>query len=207
MRTTIRAHWARLRVLFTLLVALVILSTLLYLLSGGGLLRAKATLRTYFEDSGGMEKGAAVTLSGVVVGKVSDVRLSHLNDPQRAVEVEISVDRRFLSQIPIDSLSEITTENALGDKYIQLNRGKSPATVEDGSALGHKPATNVYVRIDITQFAVQLRTIDAVLKDIQEGKGDLGQFVMGDKLYTGLLAGVSQVEKQIRAAVSTETNM
>ena len=43
MRTKVRAHWARLRFFFTFMVALSILGTLIYLLTGGGLLKAKAT--------------------------------------------------------------------------------------------------------------------------------------------------------------------
>src|SRR5207237_1086370 len=96
MRTKIRAHWARIRVFFTLVVALSILLTLFYLLTGGGLLRAKANLYTYFEDSGGMDKGALVLYNGVKIGKVASVRLSHHKDPQRAVVVRMSIDRGFL---------------------------------------------------------------------------------------------------------------
>lgn len=205
MRTKIRAHWARIRVAFTLLVATAILSTLVYLLTGGGLFRAKVTIRSYFEDSGGMEPGAIITFSGVKIGKVDSVRLSHLSDPQRAVEVRMSIERRFLSQIPKDSLSEISTENVLGDKYIQINRGKDPNPVVENAELGHKPATNVYVRIDITTFTAQLRTVDAALKDVQEGKGPIGQFVMTDQLYRDLVSGVTKVARQIEAAADTQS--
>src|SRR5262249_14621590 len=149
MRTKIRAHWARVRTFFTLLVALSILSTLIYLLTGGGLLRAKVNLYSYFEDSGGMDRDALVMYNGVKIGKVTSVKLSHLNDPQRAVVVRMSIEQRFLAQIPSDSKSEIVTENILGDKFIQINRGKSPDPVIENAELGHKPATNVYIRIDL----------------------------------------------------------
>src|SRR3954447_5765584 len=125
MRTKVRAHWARIRVFFTLLVALSILATLVYLLTGGGLLKAKVDLYSYFEDSGGMNKDALVMYNGVKIGKVEDVSLSHLNDPQRAVVVHMRIDRKFLDRIPGDSKSEIVIENVLGDKFIQINRGQS----------------------------------------------------------------------------------
>jgi phospholipid/cholesterol/gamma-HCH transport system substrate-binding protein len=207
MRTKIRAHWARIRVLFTFLVALSILFTLMYLLTGGGLLRAKATLYSYFEDSGGMEKDVPVLYNGVKIGKVASVKLSYLNDPQRVVVVRMTIDRRFMSQIPADSKCEIVTDNFLGDKHIEINRGQSPTPVRDAAELGHKPATNVYIRIDLTTFAAQLRTIDATLKDIQEGKGGIGQFVMTDQLYKDLLSGVTTIARNIEAAAGTKTTL
>lgn len=205
MRTKVRAHWARIRVFFTLVVALSILFSLMYLLTGGGLLKSKVSLYTYFEDSGGMDKDAVVLYNGVKIGKVTSVQLSHLNDPQRAVVVRLSVQRQFLSQIPSDSKSEIVTENFLGDKFIQINRGQSPEPLSENAELGHKPATNVYIRIDLATFAAQLRTIDATLKGIQEGKGDIGQFVMGDKLYKDLLTGVTAIAKEIESAAASKT--
>jgi phospholipid/cholesterol/gamma-HCH transport system substrate-binding protein len=205
MRTQIRAHWARIRVFFTALVALFILGTLAWMLAGGGLFVSKATLRSYFEDSGGTEPGAEVDFNGVAIGKVTSVRLTGSNDPQRTVEIRMSVNRRFLSQIPSDSKSEIAAANVLGDKYIAITRGKSQVPVTDNSELAAKPTTNVYVRIDLTTFTAQLRTIDAVLKDIQEGKGDLGQFVMTDQLYNDLLAGVTRIQRDIKAAAGTKS--
>jgi phospholipid/cholesterol/gamma-HCH transport system substrate-binding protein len=207
MRTKIRAHWARIRVFFTFVVALSILCTLMYLLTGGGLLKAKATLYSHFEDSGGMEPGALVLYDGVKIGKVDSVQLSHLSDPQRAVVVRLSIERRFMNQIPSDSKSEIVTENFLGDKFIEINRGQSATPVQEDADLAHKPATNVYIRIDLTTFAAQLRTIDSLLKDIQEGKGGIGAFVMTDNLYKDLLAGVTTISKDIEAAAGSKTTL
>jgi phospholipid/cholesterol/gamma-HCH transport system substrate-binding protein len=207
MRTKIRAHWARVRFFVTLLVALSILATLVYLLTGGGLLRAKASLYSYFEDSGGMGQDALVLYNGVKIGKVTSVKLSHINDPQRVVVVRMSIERRFLSQIPRYSKSEIVTENFLGDKYIQINRGQSPEPAADDMELGHKPATNVYIRIDLTTFAAMLRDIDATLKDIQDGKSDLGQFVMTDRLYQDFLSGVKRVENDIETLADTKSTL
>jgi phospholipid/cholesterol/gamma-HCH transport system substrate-binding protein len=207
MRTKIRAHWARIRVLFTLMVALAILFTLMYLLSGGGLFKSRVPLYSYFEDSGGMEPGAVVLYNGVQIGKVDSVRLSHLNDPHRTVVVRLEIDLRYISQIPADSKTEIVTENFLGDKHIEIDRGKSPTPIQPNAEMAHKPATNVYIRIDLTTFAAQLRNIDAVLKDIQEGKGGIGQFVMGEQMYKDLLTAVKTISKQIETVAGTKTTL
>ena len=190
--------------MITALVALTILFTLVYLLTGGGLLKTKGTLRSYFEDSGGLERGAVILLQGVKIGKVASVGFSGLTDAKRTIEVVMSIESRHLARIPSDSRSEIATENVLGDKHIVIDPGKSATPVQDNAVLANKPATNVYIRIDITTFTAQLRAVDAVLKDIQEGKGGIGQFVMTDKLYRDLITGVKQVGTQLESAVSTE---
>src|ERR1051325_1707372 len=100
MRTQIRAHWARIRVFFTLAVALSILATLFYLMTGGGLLKAKVDLYSYFEDSGAMQVDALVLYNGVKIGQVASVKLTHLKDPQRSILIRMSIDRRFLERIP-----------------------------------------------------------------------------------------------------------
>jgi phospholipid/cholesterol/gamma-HCH transport system substrate-binding protein len=207
MRTKIRAHWARLRVFFTIVVAACILFTLIYLLAGGSLFRTKVYLYSYFEDSGGINTDVNVMYNGVKIGRVNSVRLSHLNDPQRAVVVRMQIDQRFLDRIPNDSKSEIVTANFLGDKFIQINRGQSTVPVQAGAVLAHKPATNVYVRIDLTTFAAQLRLIDTTLRDIQLGKGGIGEFVMTDTLYQHLLAGIKEIEKELGAAAGTKSSL
>ena len=207
MRSDVRAHWARIRVLFTVVVSIAILSTLVYLLSGGGLLRAKAVLHSYFEDSGALEPGADVHFQGVKIGKVASVKLTRLSDPHRTVVVTMRVDRRFLSQIPVDSKSEIDTANVLGNKFIEINRGESPTPVQDGAILEHMPATGLYVSIDVTTFASELRSIDAALKDIEEGKGSLGQFVMTDAVYQDLLTGVTNIQKNVDAAMESKSTL
>jgi phospholipid/cholesterol/gamma-HCH transport system substrate-binding protein len=152
-----------------------------------------------------MGPDAPVLYNGVKIGRVTSVKLSHLPDPQRAVVVRMSIERRFLDRIPSDSKSEIVTENFLGDKFLQINRGQSPTPAVENAELGHKPATNVYIRLDLTEFAAQLRSIDATLKAIQEGKGDIGQFVMSDKLYGDLLSGVKKIERQVSALADTKS--
>ncbi len=207
MRSEVRAHWARIRVLFTVLVSLSILFTVIYLLSGGGLFRAKAVLQSYFDDVGALQAGAGVAFQGVKIGKVVSVKLAHLNDPDKTVVVAMKVDRRYLSQIPADSKSQIETVNVLGDKFIEITRGKSSTPVLDGAVLEHVPATGLYVSIDLTTFAAQLRSIDADLKDIEEGKGSLGQFVMTDAVYQDLLAGVTNIQKNVDAAVGSKSTL
>ena len=61
--------WSELRVGITVIIASVILAVLLLLMSGTtGLFTRKITLKSYFDNAGGVRVGAPVRLSGVDIG-------------------------------------------------------------------------------------------------------------------------------------------
>jgi phospholipid/cholesterol/gamma-HCH transport system substrate-binding protein len=83
----------------------------------------------YFDNIGGLKIRAAVKVSGVIVGEVTDVEL----DPSsfKAI-VKMRLDSRF-SDIPADSSASILTSGLLGDNYIELNPMYSQEYLKNGS--------------------------------------------------------------------------
>src|SRR5579864_4122428 len=112
-----RARWAQLRVGVMAIVALAIVGTLIWLLSGSqGFFRSKSDLYTFMPDSAAVTEGADVRLNGILIGKVSKVGLSGLSDPRRVVRITMQVDDAFLPSIPVDSQAQITAGNLLATK-------------------------------------------------------------------------------------------
>lgn len=202
-----RLRLAKLRIAVVAVTALSILGVLAYLLSGGTWLRAKAPLTTHIPDSTGLEADADVLLNGVKIGKVTSVQLTSSLDPNRVIEVGFAVEEHYLRDIPDDSRVGIDSANLLGDKYLDITMGKSPEHVRAGSELPFAAPSNVLQNIDLQQFDTQLRTIDQIIRDLQAGKGSLGQFVINDDLYRQFLAGTIRIEKQMRAAVGSQTQL
>ncbi|MCL5098968.1 MAG: MlaD family protein [Candidatus Omnitrophica bacterium] len=193
-------RWAKTRITITILVALTILSVLIYLLAGTKLFIPKAMIRTYLSTTEGLEGGASVRLDGIGIGWVSRIGFSGLKDSSKALEVRMIVDARYLPQIPQDSVVEVTSDNLLGDKYVEITSGKSPVAVRRGGVLPHQPPNVALSRIDMQTFEDNLRAIDALLKDIQEGKGAFGDLIIGEKLYNDVLFKVTRLEKSLAAA-------
>lgn len=103
-----------------------------------------------FENIGGLKPGAAVTVSGVRIGRVRDIVI----DPSSfdaEVSMEISSD---YANLPEDSGANILTAGLLGEQYISLVPGGADDSLKDGS------------RIRITQSAFVLENI-------------IGQFLAG----------------------------
>jgi ABC-type transporter Mla subunit MlaD len=198
-------QWAKFRIAAVAVSALIILGVLVYLLSGGTWLKPKTYLITYLPDSSGLERNADVQLNGVQIGKVESLTLTRLTDPNRVVEVRLKIQEAYLKYIPEDSTTEVDSANFLGDKYVNITMGRSPQPIRAGGEVRYKPPSNFAQNIDLTQFETQLRTIDQVIRDIQAGRGPLGQFVVSDALYRKFLAGAENVERKIRAATATQS--
>src|SRR5206468_7662638 len=90
--------WTELRVGILVIVSFVLLAVAIFYIGGeSGIFTKKYNLVTYFENANGLRSGAEVWLEGVTIGNVKDVRISQQapTDPNRSVEVELSLDKRF----------------------------------------------------------------------------------------------------------------
>ena len=95
-----------------------------------------------FENIGGLKMKAPVKSAGVLVGRVSDIRL----DPDKFQAVAtLTLDKRF--EFPKDTGASILTSGLLGEVYIGLEAGGDDKKLAQGD------------RITITQSAVVLERL------------------------------------------------
>jgi phospholipid/cholesterol/gamma-HCH transport system substrate-binding protein len=200
-------RWAKFRVLTVCTAALVILSILAYLLTGGSLLTQRATIYLYIADATGLGPGAPVRVDGIGVGKVRSVALSGSNQPDRIVKVTMTVERLRLASIPDDSTAQLASETMIGDRFVDITSGTSRHFVSPGGEIVFKGSPDLLKGIDLRQFEQQLKVVSALLDDIEQGRGDLGQFVMGEQMYVDLRKRFAQIESGIQAAASTTSDV
>lgn len=199
--------WARLRVIVVSAAALAILSVLVYLLTGGTLLTEKATLYLLIPDATGLEPGSAVRVNGIAVGKVDSVALSGSNEPNRIVRLVMKLENDKLSDIPVDSTAQIGAEGVQGDRFVDITQGRAPAHIRANSEIMYKSAPELVKTLDLQQFTQQLRLVDATITDIEQGKGRVGEFVVGTEMYEDLRKALADVDKSFRQAVSATGNV
>jgi phospholipid/cholesterol/gamma-HCH transport system substrate-binding protein len=84
-----------------------------------------------FENVGSLKPRAPVAMSGVTIGRVTDVQF----DPV-ALEAKVTliIDSQY-AQIPDDSDASILTSGLLGSQYIGLQAGGSETYLENGSEI------------------------------------------------------------------------
>ncbi len=84
-----------------------------------------------FDNIGSLKVRAPVSISGVTIGRVTDIQFDR--DSLEAV-VTFVVDSQY-DQIPDDSDASILTAGLLGSQYVGLQAGGSEFYLEDGSEI------------------------------------------------------------------------
>ena len=84
-----------------------------------------------FDDVGSLKPRAPVSMSGVTIGRVTEIEFDGL-----ALEAVVTfvIDSRY-DQIPDDSDASVLTAGLLGSQYIGLQPGGSETYLEEGSEI------------------------------------------------------------------------
>jgi phospholipid/cholesterol/gamma-HCH transport system substrate-binding protein len=206
MPTTEEITWAKFRVVVLIGCALVIVSVLVYLLLGGAdIFQPAITIRTYMTDLSGLERKSPVRFNGIRVGEVTETRLSGLPDPQKVVRVEMSIMNRYLRAIPEDSTVAVSSDTVIGDKFADINEGKSPRHLQPNAVLVTPPPKAINTADLIKAGRQILAEMDVAIGDIEAGRGELGQFIKGQAIYDQALNKVVALQKQIRALAGKDS--
>jgi phospholipid/cholesterol/gamma-HCH transport system substrate-binding protein len=184
-----KVHWSQLKVGIVTICAFLILFVLVFLLTQSqGLFRNTATLRTYMDDASGITEGTPVRLNGILVGTLDKVQLTSSKDPRRTVEFQMQIQKKYLEQIPEDSVVGIAASNLLGDKYLNITKGLSSRTVKDGAELKSLQSQDIPELMAqmsglLKSFQDLVGRVGNLMQGVEEGKGNLGLFLKDEELY------------------------
>jgi phospholipid/cholesterol/gamma-HCH transport system substrate-binding protein len=184
-----KVKWSQLKVGLLALAAMIILAILSFLLTqNGGIFHRTAILHTYLDDSAGMAVGATVRLNGIAIGSIDKVQLSGERKKGHVVEISMLVKHEYLQDIPTDSKAGISAANLLGDKYINITMGKLPDHVRDGDTVESLQIQDIPELMAqssdiLTQFQGLLGRVDTIVKNVEEGHGNLGKIYKDEELY------------------------
>lgn len=138
-------------------VTLGILSLLMLAMQVSGLgdfYRANSGYKVFaiFKNIGGLKIKSKVTIGGVTVGRVTDIKLS-LDGEEYSPLVEMSL-KDTVNKIPSDSTASILTAGLLGDNYIGIDVGQDEEYLQDGDTI---TLTNQAILLEelISKFAVK----------------------------------------------------
>jgi phospholipid/cholesterol/gamma-HCH transport system substrate-binding protein len=96
-----------------------------------------------FDNIGSLKVRAPVTMAGVKIGRVNDIRLDSASY-QAEVVMDISGEYK---QLPVDSSASINTQGLLGEQFVSLEPGGQQAYLVNGD------------HIKLTQSAVVLENL------------------------------------------------
>lgn len=143
------------------------------------LFKSKFAYETHFESASGLIPGNNVSLNGVVVGSVIEVKLS--GDPaDRTVRIVYDVVKRWAPMIRKSTRASIKTRGLLGDKYIELEGGKpDEPEVPIGSEIPPAPGAGLEKFLEgsgdlLTDLGAIAKSLKNILGRTEKGEGFLG---------------------------------
>ena len=190
--------WSQLRVGLTVLFASITLGILIFLMSGTtGIFTPKITLKSYFDNAGGLRIGAPVRLQGVDVGNITGVRVVS-DKPLTPVEIRMKVTTKYRSNMRKDSVTSLSTAGVLGETYIDIDssHAKGPE-VSNGDVLATRETPDIQDVVRASQGTLQnldalLKRTDRVLAFVESGQGSIGKLIYDPQLYNQLANTVTE---------------
>jgi phospholipid/cholesterol/gamma-HCH transport system substrate-binding protein len=190
--------WSQLRVGLTVLFASVTLAVLIFVMSGtGGWFSRKITVRSYFDNAGGLREGAPVRLAGVDIGNVSTVKIV-AGKPATPVEVTMKVNTKYSFDLRKDSVTLLTTAGVLGETYVDVDSSAAKgAEAVDGDTLPARDQPDIQDVVRASQGTLQnidtlLKRVDRIVAFIESGQGSIGKVIYDPALYNQLNATVAE---------------
>ncbi|MBT3220161.1 MAG: MCE family protein [Proteobacteria bacterium] len=210
--------------LVTSFVAFVLL--VLYGTTGSNFLTRQNHYTLLLDHGTGLDAGVAVTVSGMKVGRVSDVSLQ----PDRKVELTLSIHRDYAPFIREDSVG--SAMSTLMGKVVVIKGGSDDkAELADGGALVGGAHFDMMLALeqmdlvgnlrrlsevlaDITDLANQLdlgdgelpkavSALSGLITDIHDGKGTIGRLLNEDDLLVDAEQTLTEVNKLIAGVNET----
>lgn len=85
-----------------------------------------------FEDISGLKVRSPVTMAGVTIGRVNDIRFDQ--QTFQAV-VSMRIEEKYRDALPQDTSASIYTAGLLGEKYVGLEPGGAMKTLAEGDEI------------------------------------------------------------------------
>ena len=211
-----KVKWSQLRAGIVAAVALTLAAILIFLFTGqSNIFAGDFHLKTFMEDSAGMASNAPVRLNGILAGSIGTVKLSGSRDRKQTVEIDMTIQSKYLSQIPEDSTAAISAANLLGDKYINITRGTHPKHVEPNGRIPTIETQDIPEVIAqssrvLGQFETIVGRVDGLLAIVENGQGNIGKFIKDDSLYdrlNGTAGAVQQLVKDVKDSNGTISHL
>ncbi len=164
------------RVGLFVLITISLFVLILFFLSGEQRFFEKSyTLNTTFANTAGLIKGAAVRLSGVRIGAVTDIDFAENPLGDKAINVVMKINKDGMERLNPDAKATIRTEGLLGDKYIEIIPGMQPPLAKLPDTLAIESQTPVEFSSIIGQSGDLLSNIISISESLDKIVKAFGQ--------------------------------
>jgi phospholipid/cholesterol/gamma-HCH transport system substrate-binding protein len=166
------------------------------------------TVKTYFQNTGGLRNGASVRFGGIDVGAVKGVRI--VNDGTGRIEISMRIKDEIKPFLKKDSKASIETEGLVGNKVVVITMGsdKAEGIANGGTILAIEPLSFADIIAETQGIMAYTKDMTKNLAEIvykvNEGEGTIGKILNDDQLYN---AATNLTKSADRSMVSLTNDM
>ncbi len=155
------------RVGLFVLITVSIFIMIVFLLTGEQKLFEKSyTLNTSFKNAAGLINGAAVRLSGVRIGAVTNIDFAKHPQGEKVIEVSMRINKEGIQRLNPDAKATIRTEGLLGDKYIEIIPGEEKPLASPPEIVQIESHTPLEISTIIGQSGDLLANVISISKNL-----------------------------------------
>ncbi len=208
--------WTDLRVGLFVLAGAVLLTVVIFYVTGGSGWGPKYRLRTFLPEVDGLTLGAPVRVDGVEVGNVEKILIAAPKpgtavSKDRNIEVDLRLQKTFQTYVRSDSAAGLITEGLLGNRYVDIDRGYVGRELQNDEEI---PGREEKALKEVVERSADLmenlnaitKQASAVMTDVRNGKGSLGKFMVDESAYNRLnstLGNLDHMMADIQAGKGT----
>jgi phospholipid/cholesterol/gamma-HCH transport system substrate-binding protein len=182
--------WSELKIGIVSVVAIILASVLIFLLSGeGGYFWQQYSLKTVLRNVQGLKPGAPVRVAGVEVGSVSDVDFAG-----DQVEIVMQVAKDNQSRITTSSRATLGAVSLLGEAAVDITASSAGTPIPEWGYVPSGAAAPTIAEVG-AQATEGIAELTSLLKDVREGRGTIGQLFTDEGLYRDMHALVQSVDR------------
>lgn len=176
--------------IFIFLGVAILILTILTLGSQKKSFEKSITVKAFFNNVNGLQKGNNIWFSGVKVGTIKKVTLRG----NGRVEVDMSIEEQSVQYIPKDAKAKLSSDGLIGNKIIEIYDGTTGTPkIESGDVLNNDKLLNTDEMMNtLSKNNDNLYSITNDLKvisaQIASGKGSIGKLLSDETLYDQLNA-------------------
>jgi phospholipid/cholesterol/gamma-HCH transport system substrate-binding protein len=182
--------WSELKIGIVSVVALILASVLIFLLSGeGGFFWQQYSIKTIFPNIQGLKAGAPVRVSGVEVGAVSETNF--IGD---RVEVVMEVSKAHQARITSGSRATLGSVSLLGEAAVDITASSSGTPIAEWGYVPSGAAAPTIAEVG-AQATEGIQELTNLLKDVRQGRGTVGRLFTDEALYRDMNALVHSADR------------
>jgi phospholipid/cholesterol/gamma-HCH transport system substrate-binding protein len=146
------------------------------------------TIKSFFDNVNGLQKGNNIWFSGVKVGIIREVNLRQ----DGTVEVDMSIEDKSVKYIPGDARAKLSSDGLIGNKIIEIYGGTASAPkIEQGGVLANEKLLNTdQMMSTLSKNNDNLYAITSDFKAISariaSGKGSIGKLLNDETMVDHL---------------------